>query len=136
LQIEPSPTKQVPILCGGHSGPALRRAANLCDGWIGNAYPIEECERYVAKLRGMLEEAGRDPVGYEIILGVHALPTPDVCERMSSAGVTGMMCVPWMGAYGEDNAEVAGAQRGTELQRKIDATFEFGETVAKPVADV
>jgi len=134
LQIEPSPTQQVPILYGGHSGPALRRAANLCDGWIGNAYPLEECERYVAKLRGMLDDAGRGDADYEIILGVHALPTPDVCERMSAIGVTGMMCVPWMGAFGEDNAEVADAQRGTELQRKIDATFQFAETVVKPVA--
>jgi hypothetical protein len=55
---------------------------------------------------------------------------------MSAIGVTGMMCVPWMGAFGEDNAEVAGVQRGTELQRKIDATFEFAETVVKPVADI
>jgi probable F420-dependent oxidoreductase len=136
LQIEPSPTEQVPILCGGHSGPALRRAANLCDGWIGNAYPIEECERYVAKLRAALDDAGRDIADLEVILGVQALPTPDVCERMAGIGVTGLMCVPWMGAYDAESAGVAGAQQGTELQRKIDATFEFGEKVAKPVAGI
>ena len=33
-QMNPSPTKPVPILGGGHSVPALRRAASLCDGWI------------------------------------------------------------------------------------------------------
>jgi alkanesulfonate monooxygenase SsuD/methylene tetrahydromethanopterin reductase-like flavin-dependent oxidoreductase (luciferase family) len=126
----------VPILCGGHSGAALRRAAHLCDGWIGNAYPIDECERYVAKLRAQLVDAGRADEPFEVILGVHALPTPEVCERMSAIGVTGMMSVPWMGAYGDDHGDVADAQRGTELQRKIDATFEFGESVVKPAADL
>ena len=116
--------------------PALRRAANLCDGWIGNAYPIEECERYVAELRGMLEKAGRDPVGYEIILGVHALPTPDVCERMSAAGVTGMMCVPWMQGRSGHGVEVSESQRGTELEQKIEATFAFAESVIEPAADI
>ena len=47
LMIEPHPTAPVPILCGGESPAALRRAARLCDGWVGSAYTWEEAESYV-----------------------------------------------------------------------------------------
>ncbi|MEX1007723.1 MAG: LLM class F420-dependent oxidoreductase [Acidimicrobiia bacterium] len=136
LQIEPSPTQPVPIWCGGHSRPALRRAARLCDGWLGNAYPIEECERYVGLLQKELDEAGRAGEPFEIILGVQAAPTPDVCERMAAIGVTGLMCVPWMQMLPDDHGEIAGAQRGTEIGRKIEATHLFAEQVIKPAADI
>jgi probable F420-dependent oxidoreductase len=136
LQIEPSPTQQVPIWCGGHSGPALRRAARLCDGWLGNAYPIEQCEHYVGLLQKQLDEAGRADAPFEIILGVQAAPTPDVCERLAAVGVTGLMCVPWLQAMPDDHSTIAGAQRGTELGRKIEATHNFAEHVVKPCADI
>jgi len=34
LQMNPTPTAPIPIYGGGHSEPALRRAARLCDGWL------------------------------------------------------------------------------------------------------
>jgi probable F420-dependent oxidoreductase len=136
LQIEPSPTEQVPIWCGGHTRPALRRAARLCDGWLGNAYPVEECERYVGLLQHEREVAGRAGEPFEIILGVQAAPTPELCARMAAIGVTGLMCVPWMQMMPDDHREIAGAQQGTELQRKIDATHLFAEQVIKPAAGI
>ncbi|HXY95292.1 MAG TPA: TIGR03619 family F420-dependent LLM class oxidoreductase [Acidimicrobiia bacterium] len=136
LQIEPAPTRTVPIWCGGHSRAALRRAARLCDGWLGNAYPIEECEHYVGLLQGQREAAGRRDDPFEVILAVHAPPTPDVCERLSAAGVTGLICVPWLQGFPDDHAEIAGSQRGTELDRKIDATRRFAEQVVQPAAGI
>jgi alkanesulfonate monooxygenase SsuD/methylene tetrahydromethanopterin reductase-like flavin-dependent oxidoreductase (luciferase family) len=136
LQVEPSPTQPIPIWCGGHSRAALRRAARLCDGWVGNAYPIEECERYVGLLRKQLEEAGRGDDPFEIILGVQAPPTPEVCERLAASGVTGLMCVPWLQGLPDDHTEIAGAQRGTDLERKIEATHRFAEQVVVPAADI
>jgi probable F420-dependent oxidoreductase len=135
LMIEPAPTVPVPIWCGGHSKVALRRAATYCDGWLGNAYPIDECERYVGLLQDQRRAAGRADEPFEIILGVEALPTPDVCERMSAVGVTGMMCVPWMQGRSGHGVEVSETQRGTELEQKIEATFAFAESVIKPAAD-
>ena len=40
--MEPTPADPIPIYIGGHSDAALRRAAQVGDGWIGNAYPLEE----------------------------------------------------------------------------------------------
>lgn len=36
LQISPTPVK-VPLVCGGNSGPALRRVARVADAWINSA---------------------------------------------------------------------------------------------------
>ena len=57
-----------PIWVGGESPPALRRAAQLGDGWypIGSnpRFPLQTVEQYseaVARLRRHAEEYGRDP---------------------------------------------------------------------------
>jgi probable F420-dependent oxidoreductase len=72
ITFEPKPVQRPhpPIWVGGESGPALRRAARLGDGWypIGTnpSHPLDSLARYregVAKLRRLTQEAGRDPMG-------------------------------------------------------------------------
>ncbi len=42
-QMNPAPTEPIPILGGGDSPPALRRATTLCDGWLNTgAAPAED----------------------------------------------------------------------------------------------
>jgi probable F420-dependent oxidoreductase len=57
-----------PLWIGGESGPALRRAARLGDGWFPIAnnpkFPLDTFERYKAavdKLQSLAEADGRDP---------------------------------------------------------------------------
>jgi len=133
LMMEPAPSKQVPIWVGGHSKAAIRRAATFGDGWIGNAYPVDEAEVRVAEMREALHHAGRADEQFEIIIGLYALPTPDVVERAAEMGVTGLLCVPWFTDDRDDDSGVAGAQRGTELQRKIDLTYAFAERYISPL---
>ncbi|WP_052214362.1 LLM class F420-dependent oxidoreductase [Belnapia sp. F-4-1] len=67
----PKPVQNpLPVWVGGESGPALRRAARLGDGWypIGTnpSHPLDSLARYraaVEKLRGLTRAAGRDPAG-------------------------------------------------------------------------
>lgn len=66
-----------PIWTGGESGPALRRAARLADGWypigINPRHPLDTVARYAAKLAEMQQMAegfGRDPAA--IALGYWA----------------------------------------------------------------
>ena len=70
LTFEPKPVQKPypPIWVGGESGPALRRAARLGDGWypIGTnpSHPLDSLARYqagIARLRKLTAEAGRDP---------------------------------------------------------------------------
>ena len=69
MMIEPHPEAPVPILCGGESEAALRRAARLCDGWVGYAYAWDDAVGYVEKLNGAApgvrtrERAVRHPSG-------------------------------------------------------------------------
>jgi probable F420-dependent oxidoreductase len=65
----PKPVQNpLPIWVGGESGPALRRAARLGDGWypIGTnpSHPLDSLPRYraaIEKLHGLVRAAGRDP---------------------------------------------------------------------------
>ena len=96
LMIEPHPTDPVPILCGGESDAALRRAARYCDGWVGTAYPWDEAVRYVRKLEGYRHEYGREDDPFEIVVALRETPSPDLYKRAEEIGVTGVMCAPWV----------------------------------------
>jgi probable F420-dependent oxidoreductase len=96
LTMEPHPIEPVPIYLGGHSDAALRRAAKVGDGWIGNAYPWDEAEHHIAKLRGFLAEEGRADDDFEIICGIYAMPEADLFKRAEEElGMTGTLCLPW-----------------------------------------
>ncbi len=58
LMLEPHPPAPLPILCGGESEVALRRAARLCDGWIGTAYVLDEAVRRVDRLTALRRSTG------------------------------------------------------------------------------
>ena len=130
LMIEPHPAKQVPIWNGGHSDPALRRAARLCDGWVGNAYPDDEADHYIGRLKDMLKAEGRENDPFEIIIALYSEPTPELCRKWEDKGVTGLMCVPWMNMEKDGFSEnIAEVQNKTSLSRKHDAIMRFGENV-------
>ena len=135
LQIEPAPTKPIPIWSGGHTEPALRRAARLADGWIGNAYSVEDAQHYIGKLKQHLAEAGRADEPFEIIIGLYVLPTLEAVQEASSWGVTGLMCLPWYVDDRSDDSNVAGVQGSVDLERKIEATLRFGQDVVAPAVD-
>ena len=76
IYFEPKPVQPggIPVWIGGESGPALRRAATLGDGWypIGAnpKFPLATAALYGAaakKLESLAEAAGRDPAGIDRI---------------------------------------------------------------------
>ena len=98
LTIEPHPESRVPIYCGGHSDAAIARAARYCDGWIGRAYAWDEAARHVMKLKRHLAEYGRESEPFEIIIGLHDVPSVDLYRRAGEKlGITGVLCMPWAG---------------------------------------
>jgi probable F420-dependent oxidoreductase len=97
LMVEPHPTTPVPILCGGESEAALRRAALLCDGWVGYAYAWDDAVGYVEKLKALRREYGRDTEPFDIMLALLEPPSPDLYKRARDVGITAVMCSPWAG---------------------------------------
>ena len=83
-----------PVLVGGESKAALRRAARAGDGWIGMAHDFESAGRQIAALRELLAEYGRDGAGFELCLGGPVESKDDVA-RWEELGVTRLVISPW-----------------------------------------
>lgn len=68
----PPPPHAVPILVGGHTKAALRRAGQLGDGWLGQqAVPelsIADLSREIGTIRAVANRAGRDPAPLRMVL--------------------------------------------------------------------
>jgi probable F420-dependent oxidoreductase len=107
LMMEPHPPAPVAIMCGGESEAALRRAARLCDGWVGTAYAWDDAVHYVERLHALRREYGRADEPFDIMLALMDIPTPDLYKRAEDIGITAAMCAPWMGADGVDPADVS-----------------------------
>jgi probable F420-dependent oxidoreductase len=75
---KPVQKPQPPLWIGGESGPAMRRAAKLGDGWypIGTnpTHPLNTLARYragIERLRKLIRDAGRDPAKVALAYRVH-----------------------------------------------------------------
>lgn len=97
MMIEPHPVEPVPILCGGESPVALRRAARHCDGWVGTAYRWDDAVRIVEQVHGHRRRYGRDNEPFEILLALLEPPSPQLYRRAQDIGISGVMCSPWSG---------------------------------------
>ena len=97
LEMAPAPTQPVPILIGGHSETALRRAARIGDGWMGVYYKTDELIPIVERLQGYRAEYGTTDRPFEIQASiVDRLPSPEVCAQLEEAGVTTLITSAWM----------------------------------------
>ncbi|WP_236792357.1 LLM class F420-dependent oxidoreductase [Amycolatopsis sp. GM8] len=71
VAISPRPDKPIPLVFGGGSATALRRAARLGDGFLFNA-PSPEALDLHATLDAQLAGAGRAREGFRVLVQVHA----------------------------------------------------------------
>jgi probable F420-dependent oxidoreductase len=98
VAFEPKPMQQPhpPILVGGESPAALRRAARLGDGWLGMGHTVESAAARIDALRVLLAEQGRPSVGasFQIVLGATVASRADVA-RWEALGVTRLIVSPW-----------------------------------------
>ena len=86
VYLRPQPVQRpVPIVVGGHSDRAARRAGELGDGFYPASARTEDLPRLVGLAREHAERAGRDPHALEITRAVR--PDPDRVEREVEAGV-------------------------------------------------
>ncbi|PRC42153.1 LLM class F420-dependent oxidoreductase, partial [Mycobacterium sp. ITM-2017-0098] len=127
MMIEPHPPGPVPILCGGESDAALRRAALLCDGWVGYAYRWDEAVGYARRLTELRREYGRHKEPFEVLLALMEPPSPELYLRAEQEGITSVMVAPWMSAGTGD------AHTGADVERFRKPIEQFAETVIAKV---
>lgn len=78
----------VPILIGGESKPALRRVAQLGDGWLPYNLPVDNAAAVISDLKEMTLAAGRDPDSLRICKIIYETATLNDLKRYRDAGVT------------------------------------------------
>lgn len=128
-QINPAPTRPVPIIVGGDSPAALRRAALLGDGWVFiQLLPAEAALAEVALIHSLRREVGRADEPFMIYTSAAEPTTSDLVHRFEDAGVTDWVSVPWQVAEQDED-------RGfhSTLGRKIDAMERYSDEVIAKV---
>lgn len=121
IKITPVPTQPLPLLIGGQSEPALKRAARQGDGWMHAGGSPEELSGYIARLAELRKEYGRDHLPFEIhVISLDAY-TLDGVERLAEAGVTDVV-VGFRDPY-------TTAQDTQPLEEKVAAINRFADDV-------
>ena len=103
---KPARGRKLPIIFGGESTPALRRTADIGNGWFGFNVGPDDAAPLVKKLHAMLKANGRDAKEVEIIVSPYTRKiTPDDLKKYHAAGVDELVMVA---SPPEDETQIAG----------------------------
>lgn len=122
----PAPTKPVPILVGGHSEAALRRAVLKGDGWMHAGGDGEELDRLLARLAEIRHAEGDTRDDFEVHVISYDAYDPEGIKRLEEKGVTDCIVgfrIPYID--GPDSEP---------LQKKIDDLDRYADKVMAAVA--
>lgn len=94
---EPKPVQspRPPLLVGGDTGPAMRRAAKRGDGWYGHASSPEQARERIEAMKRLVSENGRDVAGFEYVLQVWDPPSADDLKAYAAAGADRVVTAPF-----------------------------------------
>jgi probable F420-dependent oxidoreductase len=120
----PPPPAPVPILIGGASPAALRRAGRLGDGWIGAGNTPEQAEEILRSLARHRHEAGRRGP-FEAIVPLVTPPDAGVYARLAALGMSASVSWPPSLAMGISKPS---------LEQELAYLEQFGRDVMRPFA--
>lgn len=112
LMVSPAPQQPVPIHVGGHSAPALRRAARCGDGWISVQTTTGDVRTVVHELTRLRSDAGTDERPFDVnVLCLDIPPTGDgvdayaaFADELAQLGMSVVFQVlPWFSGAGDPN---------------------------------
>jgi probable F420-dependent oxidoreductase len=126
IKICPVPSKPVPLLIGGHSEAALRRAALLGDGWMHAGGNHDEMVTMLRRVQDLRREHGRDKEPFEVhVISMEAYSL-DGIKRLEDLGVTDVV-VGFRKAYEADNVP---------LEKKLTAIRRYGDSIIARASQV
>jgi len=118
LQMSPALEGPLPILVGGTSEAALRRAARN-DGWISDLHSADELRRILGRIRAHRQELCRGDEPLTIVAACRDAVDLDGYRRLADLGVTHLQTMPWL-LYG---------LRGERLEEKQEGLRRFADDV-------
>jgi probable F420-dependent oxidoreductase len=121
LVMEPTPTERIPILVGGLSEVAFRRAARH-DGWIGDLYSTDEAIALAGRLAVARSAIGAEG-DFAVITALTDAFLPEHFERAETGGVTDCWTMPWAYYHGLD----------ASVEQKVDGMERFAKDVLVPL---
>jgi alkanesulfonate monooxygenase SsuD/methylene tetrahydromethanopterin reductase-like flavin-dependent oxidoreductase (luciferase family) len=88
---KPRPAQgSIPVVVGGDSAAAARRAGRLGDGYFPGGSSIEHLTERIELAQRTAEEHGRDPAALTLIAGAMAPPGPKLDERIEQLAAIGV----------------------------------------------
>jgi probable F420-dependent oxidoreductase len=91
VKLCPVPEHRIPIIIGGHSEAALRRAARVGDGWIHAGGDPKALGRMLEQLQVYRKEYGRESEPFELHVFSPDGYTPDGVRRLEDLGITDVL---------------------------------------------
>lgn len=84
---KPMQSPHPPIFFGGEGDPALRRVAEIGQGWLGASVMPEAVPERLARLDELLDEAGRSRADVKVYIMPNCAAQADLFPRYQEAGV-------------------------------------------------
>lgn len=84
----PAPTERTNLLIGGHTEPALKRAARVGDGWMCAGADMAELESFIKRINTLRDEYGTADRPFKIFTTGQNAFTKEGIEQLESIGVT------------------------------------------------
>ncbi len=127
VKIAPVPSDPIPVLIGGHSDAALRRAARLGDGWLHGGGDPADLPGLLTRLAGFRREEGTAERPFEVHVISAEAYTVDGVRRLAEAGVTDLIVgFRWPYVTGPDTEPL-------ELKLKLASLRRFADTIIAQV---
>ncbi|MEV4733354.1 TIGR03619 family F420-dependent LLM class oxidoreductase [Saccharopolyspora sp. NPDC049426] len=96
LQISPAPSEPMSIYVGGHTEPALKRAARVGDGWASAMMKLSELRETIDKLGELRASYDRADAPFEVQAVCIDRFGVDGYREQAEVGVTDAIVVPWI----------------------------------------